>query len=165
MIFFLFFQYIWNKKKTKPTFVFISFKRSFGTFRKTLNWKKQTKKTPHPDKPIIGSLYISPFNTFFYKFWFLNFIQMFWWTLFSELGRVTLVLTEEQKLVLSTQRRNSTSDQNSSEISLMKSNSVTSGNSVSDEIVISRSEWDSLQCELDKLRALMGLGKFFIMST
>lgn len=76
----------------------------------------------------------------------------------SELGRVTLVLTEEQKLVLSTQRRNSTSDQNSSEISLMKSNSVTSGNSVSDEIVISRSEWDSLQCELDKLRALMGLG-------
>ena len=78
---------------------------------------------------------------------------------------MTLVLTEEQKLVLSTQRRNSTSDQNSSEISLMKSNSVTSGNSVSDEIVISRSEWDSLQCELDKLRALMGLGKFFIMST
>ena len=71
---------------------------------------------------------------------------------------MTLVLTEEQKLVLSTQRRNSTSDQNSSEISLMKSNSVTSGNSVSDEIVISRSEWDSLQCELDKLRALMGLG-------
>ena len=44
----------------------------------------------------------------------------------------------------------------------MKSNSVTSGNSVSDEIVISRSEWDSLQCELDKLRALMGLGNFFI---
>ena len=77
---------------------------------------------------------------------------------FAELGRVTLVLTEEQKLGLSTQRRNSTSDQNSSEISLMKSNSVTSGNSVSDEIVISRSEWDSLQCELDKLRALMGLG-------
>ena len=74
---------------------------------------------------------------------------------------MTLVLTEEQKLVLSTQRRNSTSDQNSSEISLMKSNSVTSGNSVSDEIVISRSEWDSLQGELDKLRALMGLGKFF----
>ena len=72
---------------------------------------------------------------------------------------MTLVLTEEQKLVLSTQRRNSTSDQNSSEISLMKSNSVTSGNSsVSDEIVISRSEWDALQCELDKLRALMGLG-------
>jgi hypothetical protein len=77
---------------------------------------------------------------------------------FAELGRVTLVLTEEQKLGLSTQRRNSTSDQNSSEISLMKSTSVTSGNSVSDEIVISRSEWDSLQCELDKLRALMGLG-------
>ena len=65
MIFFLFFQYIWNKKKTKPTFVFISFKRSFGTFRKTLNWKKQTKKTPHPDKPIIGSLSISLFNIFF----------------------------------------------------------------------------------------------------
>ena len=44
----------------------------------------------------------------------------------------------------------------------MKSNSVTSGNSVSDEIVISRSEWDSLQCELDKLRALMGLGGFSV---
>ena len=60
-----------------------------------------------------------------------------------------MVLSEEQKLSLSTQRRESSSE-NSNEV-LVKSGH-------SDEIVISRSEWDALQAELDKLRALMGLG-------
>ena len=71
---------------------------------------------------------------------------------FSELGRVTLVLSEEQKLTLSTQRRNSTSE-NSNEII-----AKTPPSGLSDEVVVSRSEWDELQAELDKLRALMGLG-------
>jgi len=70
----------------------------------------------------------------------------------SELGRVTLVLSEEQKLTLSTQRRNSTSE-NSNEII-----AKTPPSGLSDEVVVSRSEWDELQAELDKLRALMGLG-------
>ena len=60
-----------------------------------------------------------------------------------------MVLSEEQKLSLSTQRRESSSE-NSNEV-LVKCRH-------SDEIVISRSEWDALQAELDKLRALMGLG-------
>jgi len=57
----------------------------------------------------------------------------------SELGRVTLVLSEEQKLTLSTQRRNSTSE-NSNEII-----AKTPPSGLSDEVVISRSEWDELQ--------------------
>ena len=62
-----------------------------------------------------------------------------------------MVLSEEQKLSLSTQRRESSSE-NSNEVLVAKSGGH------SDEIVISRSEWDALQAELDKLRALMGLG-------
>ena len=68
----------------------------------------------------------------------------------SELAHLTSVLNEEQKVMLSTQqqRRNSSSGE-ASEPGM----SVTS-----EEIVISRPEWDALQNELDKLRAVMGVG-------
>lgn len=67
----------------------------------------------------------------------------------SELVRLCSVLTEEQKLALSTERRDSNEDANEGQ-------SVTA--STSEEIVINRTEWDALHAELDKLRAIMGLG-------
>ena len=66
----------------------------------------------------------------------------------AELTRVASVLSEDQKLQLSsagTSRQSSTSeDQNV--------------NLIAEEIVINRAEWDTLQSELDKMRALLGIG-------
>ena len=66
----------------------------------------------------------------------------------AELSRVALVLSEDQKLQLSsscTSRQSSTSDDQNVNV-------------MAEEIVINRSEWDTLQAELDKMRALLGIG-------
>lgn len=65
----------------------------------------------------------------------------------AELARVASVLSEEQKFTLSA--------------SLQKQNSVEKSDEkmmLSDEIVIRKSEWDALQDELNKTKALMGIG-------
>lgn len=67
----------------------------------------------------------------------------------AELARVASVLSEEQKLALSA--------------SFQKQNSLDKGNNLedkmlSDEIVICKSEWEALQDELNKTKALMGIG-------
>lgn len=63
----------------------------------------------------------------------------------SELVRLCSVLTEEQKLALSTDHQAVNDEQ-------------TPTSMTSDEIVINRAEWDALHAQLDKLRAVMGLG-------
>lgn len=64
----------------------------------------------------------------------------------SELAKLASVLSEEQKLALSMQSRS-----NSTESEVIT-------DTMAADIVISKTDWDSYQAELDKLRALMGLG-------
>ena len=76
-----------------------------------------------------------------------------------ELARVASVLSEDQKLQLSSSASFST-DLNSDDAMQVGCNDQCQTNStvISPELVINRAEWESLQSELDKMRALMGVG-------
>ena len=68
----------------------------------------------------------------------------------AELARVASVLSEDQKLHLSS--TSSSSRQNSG------TENEPENVMISEELVIDRAEWNALQSELDKMRALMGVG-------
>ena len=86
----------------------------------------------------------------------------------AELARVASVLSEDQKFHLSSSSSaaassltsSSTTDLNSADMQVADANDQcqTNSNVISQELVINRAEWDSLQSELDKMRALMGVG-------
>ena len=86
----------------------------------------------------------------------------------AELARVVSVLSEDQKFHLSSSSSSaaassltasSTTDLNSADMQVAANDQCqTNSNVISQELVINRAEWDSLQSELDKMRALMGVG-------
>ena len=73
----------------------------------------------------------------------------------SELAKVAALLSEEQKLSLTNSLASNHQDTNSEKDSIGKTNS---NECLTEEIVIRRSEWSSTMAEMDKMRALLGLG-------
>jgi hypothetical protein len=69
-----------------------------------------------------------------------------------ELARVASVLSDEQKLAISS--RSSSESHCSSTLE----SSADMSSAASDEVVVRRAEWNSLLAELAKMRAMMGLG-------
>ena len=76
----------------------------------------------------------------------------------SELVAVAAVLTEEQKLSLSNSVSNNQTTNDHHPQELKKSHSAVDVDAENQEIVILRSEWTAMAQQLDKMRALLGVG-------
>jgi len=76
----------------------------------------------------------------------------------SELVAVAAVLTEEQKLSLSNSVSNNQTANDHHPQELKKSHSAVDVDAENQEIVILRSEWTAMAQQLDKMRALLGVG-------